>query len=121
MQTVMPKGIHGKFDVVCKSTLTLHGSNKQVDKTLKKEKMTQSIGKCAAAYTCLAGSMPISTKQQCVLCDSCLHPECGYELNETPTYKIPSTNINLICHACTIGGDLEKFAHDNEVSLGLYK
>ena len=36
-------------------------------------------------------------------------------------YKVPSTNINLICHACTIGGDLEKFANNNEISLGLYK
>ena len=51
MQTAMPKGKYGKFEVVNKNTLSLHTSNKPVDKMLMKEKMTQSMGKCAAAYT----------------------------------------------------------------------
>ena len=42
-------------------------------------------------------------------------------MNETPSYKIPSTNVNLICQACAIGGDLKKFVNNNEISLGLYK
>ena len=62
MQTAMPKGKYGKFEVVYKNTLSLHANKKPVDKTPTEEKMTQSMGRCAAAYTCLADNMPLSTK-----------------------------------------------------------
>ena len=121
MQTAMPKGASGKFDVLYRSSLFLQADKKPEDKTPKKTTMTQSMAKCAAAYTCKASTMPLSKRHQCIICAFCLHPECGYEVNETPTYKTPSTTVNLICHACAIGGDLKKFVNNNEISLGLYK
>ena len=121
MQTAMPKGTNEKYDVLYRSTLSLHAKKKPVDKTPQETIMTQNNTKCAAAYKCKAGNMPLSTLHRCIICAFCVHPECGFELTETPTYKAPSSNINLICKACTIGGDLGKFVQNNEISLGLYK
>ena len=55
------------------------------------------------------------------MCAFCLHPECRYELSETPSYRVPSSSINLVCQACSSRGDLTKFVHKEEISLGLYK
>ena len=121
MNTAMPKGSNGKYNVLYRSTFSLHADKKPEDLTPKSTVMTQNKEKCAAGYKCNADSMPLSKLHRCVICAFCLHPECGYELSETPSYKTPSSSINLICQACSIGGDLAKFVNNNEISLGLYK
>ena len=121
MHTAMPKGSNGKYDVLFRSTLSLHADQKPEDLTPETSTMTQNKAKCAAGYMCTAGSMPLSKLHRCMICAFCLHPECGHEVSETPSYKVPSSSINLVCQACSSGGDLSKFVHKDEISLGLYK
>ena len=85
LQTAMPKGSNGKFDVLYRSTLSLHADKKTEDLTPKAKGMTQHNNNCTAGYKCKAGMMPLSTLHCCIVCAFCLHPECGHELSETPT------------------------------------
>ena len=115
----MLKGKNGKYAGFYHSDQALQAKDEPIDKTPQSTKMTQDKDKCAAAYLCMT-TMPLSKNHRCIVCAFCMHPECGYELRETNQHKIPSTNVNQLCQACALGGDIKVFVKDHEVLLGHY-